>query len=111
MLNGFENQWLLFKNILKLNAHTQIFLFYRASYFNLNRTKYFMLQEFDVNLDLTGIFSLKKSSICSPGLNTLNTFWNINITEHQKHFYNGEFKTKFKFNKSDLFKFIKIVSK
>ena len=45
-----------------------------------------MLQEFDVNLDLTEIFSLKKSSICSPGLNPFNIFGNINITEALKHF-------------------------
>ena len=45
-----------------------------------------MLQEFDVNLDLTEIFNLKKSSICILGLNTLNTFRNINITEALKHF-------------------------
>ena len=29
-----------------------------------------MLEEIDVNLDLTEIFSLKKSSIFSPGLNS-----------------------------------------
>ena len=43
-------------------------MFYRVSYFNLNRTKYSMLQEFDVNLDLTEIISLKKSPACSPDL-------------------------------------------
>ena len=41
-------------------THAQIFLFYKVSYFNLNRTKYSMLQEFDVNLDLTAVFYLKK---------------------------------------------------
>ena len=65
LLNGFENHWLLFNNILKCNTNTQIFLFNRVSYFNLNRNKYSMLQEFDVNLDLTEIFSLKESSPCS----------------------------------------------
>ena len=35
----------------------------RFPYFNLNRTKYCMSQEFDVNLDLTEIFSFKKSPI------------------------------------------------
>ena len=35
-------------------------------YFNLNRTKYSMLQEFYVNLNLTEIFSLKKSPAYSP---------------------------------------------
>ena len=65
-----------------------------------------MLQEFDINLDLTEIFSLKKSPICSPDLNPLNTFRNINTTEALKHFQYGEFKIRFKFTKSDLFKFI-----
>ena len=41
------------KNILLCDTHTQIFLFYRVSNFNLNRTKYSMLQEFYVNLNLT----------------------------------------------------------
>ena len=45
-----------------------------------------MLQEFDVNLDLTEIFSLKKSPICSPDLNPLNIFKNININEALKYF-------------------------
>ena len=36
---------------------------YRYPYFNLNRTKYCMSQEFDVNLDLTAVFSFKKSPI------------------------------------------------
>ena len=53
------------KKFLKCNTHTQIF--FRVSYFNLNRTKYSMLQEFDANLDQTEIFSLKKSPPCSPG--------------------------------------------
>ena len=65
-----------------------------------------MLQEFDVNLDLTETFTLKKSPVCSPGLNSLNTFRYINITEALKHFQYGEFKARFKFIKSDLFKFI-----
>ena len=30
-----------------------------------------MLQEFDVNLDLTEIFSLKKSPTCSPDLSPI----------------------------------------
>ena len=65
-----------------------------------------MLQEFNVNLDLTEIFCIKKSSICSPGLNPFNTFGNINTTEALKQFQYGEFKTRFKFINSDLFKFI-----
>ena len=65
-----------------------------------------MLQEIEIDADLTAVFSLKKSSICSPGLNPLNTFGNINITEALKHFQYGEFKTKFKFIRSDWFKYI-----
>ena len=66
LLYEFESQWPLLNNILKCNAHTQIFLFYSYLYFDLNRTKYSVLQEFDVNLDLTEIFSLKKNPVCSP---------------------------------------------
>ena len=47
------------------------FCFYRGSYFDLNWTKYFMLQEFDVNLDLTEIFGLKKNLACSPDLSPI----------------------------------------
>ena len=39
-----------------------------------------MLQEFNVNLDLIEILSLKKSPTCSPVLNSFNTFENLNIT-------------------------------
>ena len=70
MLKGFENQWILFKNILKCRTHTQIF-FNRVSYFNLNRTKYSMLQEYDVDLDLTALFSLKTSPACCPNLSLI----------------------------------------
>ena len=40
--------------------------FYRVSYFDLNWTKYSMLQEFDIDFDLTAVFSLNKSPTCSP---------------------------------------------
>ena len=33
--------------------------FFRVSYFDLNRAKYSKLQELDVDLDLTAVFSLK----------------------------------------------------
>ena len=46
-------------------------LIYRVSYFNLNRTKYSMLQELDVNFDLTEMFRLKKSPTCSPDLSPI----------------------------------------
>ena len=45
-----------------------------------------MLQEFDIDLDLTAVFILKKSQHCSPVSIQLNTFGNINITEVLKHF-------------------------
>ena len=61
-----------------------------------------MVQEVDIDVDLTVVFSLKKSSPCSPDLNQLNTFENINIAEALKHFRYGEFKTRLKFIKSDL---------
>ena len=37
--------------------------FSQVSYFDLNRTKYSVLQEFDIDLDLTAVFSLKKSQL------------------------------------------------
>ena len=70
-----------------------------------------MVQEVDIDVDLTVVFSFKKGSSCSSDLSPLNLFENINITEALKHFQYGEFKTILKFIKSDLFKFIKIVSK
>ena len=88
MLNGFENQWLLFKNILKYNTHTQIFLFYRVSYFNLNRTKYSMLQEYNANLDLTEIFGLKKSPACSPDLSPIEYIQEYKYCWSSKNFLN-----------------------
>ena len=59
---------------------------YRVLYFDLNRTKYFMLQEFDVDLDLIEVFSLKTSPTCSPELNSIEHIWDINITEYQSIF-------------------------
>ena len=61
-----------------------------------------MVQEVDIDKDLTAVFSLKKSSSCSSDLNPLNTSENINITEALKNFWYGEFKTRLKFIKSDL---------
>ena len=52
-----------------------------------------MSQEFDVNLDLTEIFSFKKSPIAVQTLARLNTFGNINTTEILKHFqYQSDLK-------------------
>ena len=58
-----------------------------------------MLQEFDVNLEVTEIFSLMKNPGCSPDKAQLNTFGNINTTEVLKHFQSGEFKARLKFIK------------
>ena len=81
-------------------------LFYRIFYYDLNRTINSVVKEIDIDVDLTAVFSLKKSSPCISDLNPLNTFENINITEALKHFRYGEFKTRFKFIKSDLLKYI-----
>ena len=107
LLNGFESHKPLFNNILKCCTHTQNNIFYRDSYFDLNRTKYSIYREFDVDLDLTAVFNLKKSPTCSPYLNpTEHIFLNMNITDFLKHFQYDEFKTRLKFKKSDWFKFI-----
>ena len=46
-----------------------------------------MLQEFDVNLDLTGIFSLNKSPACSPDLSPIEYIREyIYTAEVLKHF-------------------------
>ena len=55
-------------------------------YFDLNRTTSSVVQEVDIDVDLTAVFSLNKSSSCSSDLNQLNTFQNINITEVQNIF-------------------------
>ena len=71
-------------------------------YFGLNQTINSVVQEVNIDVDLTAVFSLKKSSSCSSDLNPLNTSENINITEALKKFWYGEFKTRLKFIKSDL---------
>ena len=60
-----------------------------------------MLQELDTDLDLTAVFSLKKSPACSSSLIQLSTFGNININKDLKHFQYGRFETRLKFIKSD----------
>ena len=60
-----------------------------------------MIQEVDIDVDLTAVFSLKKNSSCSSDLNPLNTSENINIIEALKHFRYGEFKKRLEFIKSD----------
>ena len=59
---------------------------YIVLYFDLNRNINSVVQEVDIDVDLTAVFSLKKSSSCSSDLSPLNTFGNINITEALKHF-------------------------
>ena len=61
-----------------------------------------MIQKIDIDVDLTAVFSLKKSQLVVQTLAQLNTFENINITEALKCFQYGEFKTRLKFIKSDL---------
>ena len=78
-------------------------------YLDLNRTINSVVQEVDFDVDLTAVFSLKKSSTCSSDLNPLNTSENINITEALKHFRYGKFKTKLKFTNqtcSNLFRLL-----
>ena len=58
-------------------------------YLDLNRTIYSVLQELDIDLELTAAFSLKKSPDSSP----IEHIGNINILEALKHFQYGEFKT------------------
>ena len=61
-----------------------------------------MVQEVDIDVDLIALFSLNKSSSCSSGLGSLNTFQNINTIEALKLFQYGEFNSRLKFIKSDL---------
>ena len=71
-------------------------------YFDLNRTINSVIQEVDIDVDLTAVFSLKKKLPCSSDLSPLNTSENINITGALKYFRYGEFKTRLRFIKSDL---------
>ena len=65
-------------------------MFYWVWYLNFNRIIYSVLQELDIDLDLTAVFSLKKS----PDSSQIEHIGNINITEALKHFQYGEFKTR-----------------
>ena len=67
-------------------------LFYRVSYFYLNRTKYFVEQEIDIDLDLTAVFSLKKVQFAVQTKSQFNTSGTLNITGSLKYFQYGEFK-------------------
>ena len=50
-------------------------MFYRVLYFDLNRTKYFVLREFKIDLDMTLVFSLKQSPTCNPELSPIEYIW------------------------------------
>ena len=65
-------------------------MYYWVSYLDLNRTIYPILQELDIDLDLTAVSSLKKTPDSIP----IEYIGNINITEAIKHFQFGEFKTR-----------------
>ena len=65
-------------------------VFYLVSYLYLNRCIYFVLQELNIDLDLTAVFSLKKS----PDSNPIEHIGKINITEAIKHFQYGKFKSR-----------------
>ena len=82
-------------------SYSKTFVFIKYV-FRLNRTINSVVQEVDIDVDLTAVFTLNKISSCSSDLNPLNTSENINITEALKHFRYGEFKTRLKFIKSDL---------
>ena len=64
-----------------------------------------MLQQSDIDLDLTAVFSLKKCPTCSPYLSQLNTFGNINTIEDLKQFQYDRFKIRLKFIKLVWLKF------
>ena len=53
---------IIFLNVLLILKKSY---FYRVSYFDLNLIKGSVLSEFDIDLDLTAVFNLKKSSTCS----------------------------------------------
>ena len=55
--------------------YSKTFVFYKISYFDLNWTKYSMLHEFKIDIDLTEVFCLKKSSTCSSKLSPIEHIW------------------------------------
>ena len=65
----------IFNNFLKYRIHTQNFCFYRVSHIDLNRTKYSALHKVKIDLDLTVVFGLKKSSTRKPDLNQIEHIW------------------------------------
>ena len=66
-----------------------------------------MLQEFNINFNLTAVFILRKFYPVVQTLAQLNTFGYIyKLLKIKKKFQYGEFKTRLKFTKSDWFKFI-----
>ena len=47
----------------------------RVSSFDLNRTEYSMLQEFDIDLDLRAVFCFKETPPCSLDLSPIGHIW------------------------------------
>ena len=50
------------------------FCLYNVLYFDLNRTINSVVQEVDIDVDLTAVFSLKKNLPCSSDLSLMSTF-------------------------------------
>ena len=78
--------------------------------FNKLHCKYFVVQNFDIDFDLTAVFNFKNSPTSSSDLNRLKTFENINITKFLKRFQYDEFKARLKFIKSVWLKFFNIIN-
>ena len=69
-----------------------------------------MVWEFEIDLNLTAVFNLYKSPICSPDLISIEHIWEYKYFWKLKEFRYGEFKTKLKFIKFDKLKFILIMN-
>ena len=68
------------------------------------------MHKFDIDLDLTAVFSLKNCPTCRSDLSPIEQI-RKKIIEVRKHFKYSKFKTRLMFIKSDYFKFIKIINK
>ena len=68
--------------------------------------QYFIMQVFNIDIDLITAFRCKCKSASSADLNPIEHFWSTNITEDLKHFQYAEFNTRLKLIKSNLLKFI-----
>ena len=72
-------------NNLKWSTYNQILLFYRVSLLDLNWSKLSVVQEADIDIDLTAVFSLKKSPTCSPDLSPIE-----HIKEYKKYYWSSK---------------------